>query len=66
MLERTVRNGVPNCRVDLIGILPMVGDSSRVSEAPVVVGSILDVILASEIIVIGPIPVALAVPVPEY
>lgn len=65
MLEPTVRNGVPKGRVDIIDILPMVGDSSRVSEAPVVVGSILFVILASEIIVIGPIPAALAVPVPE-
>lgn len=65
MLEPTVRNGVPKGRVDIIDILPMVGDSSRVSEAPVVVGSILVVILASEIIVIGPIPAALAVPVPE-
>lgn len=65
MLEPTVRNGVPKGRVDIIDILPMVGDSSRVSEAPVVVGSILVVILASEVIVIGPIPAALAVPVPE-
>lgn len=52
-------------RVDIIGLSPMIGDRSRASEVPLVVGSIIVVIFASEIIVIGPIPGALAVPVPK-
>lgn len=52
-------------RVDIIGLSPMIGDRSRASEVPLVVASILVVIFASEIIVIGPIPGALAVPVPK-
>lgn len=52
-------------RVDIIGLSPMIGDRSRASEVPLVVGSILVVIFASEIIIIGPIPGALAVPVPK-